>query len=374
MQKLLQWVKTNIQPVQILKNLWFLFKDTFTQWSQDKAARMSAGLAYYTTFSMAPLLLIVIFITGLVLGPAAAEGRIITEISSVVGNQAAQTIQEIIKNANRPFPGVIATIIGVLTMLYGASGMFAQIQDSLDTIWKVPIKENPKPFDFLRTRSVSFLMVVASGVLLLSMVMFSTVQATIAKYFSQYIPTTESFWELNNFLFTFLIITFLFAAVFKIIPRIRIQWRDVWIGAAFTALLFNGSKVLISLYLGNSSIISTYGAASSLVVIMLWVYYSAQIFLFGAEFTQVYTRRYGSLRPIVEITPTIEASTEPVQPVMQEEAAAEIPVEMEESLSTKTTQPKKNNQTVKVVAAAVPVLAGITFAVWHFFFRSRNKK
>ncbi|NTV37075.1 MAG: YihY/virulence factor BrkB family protein, partial [Anaerolineaceae bacterium] len=252
MQKLLQWVKTNIQPVQILKNLWFLFKDTFTQWSQDKAARMSAGLAYYTTFSMAPLLLIVIFITGLVLGPAAAEGRIITEISSVVGNQAAQTIQEIIKNANRPFPGVIATIIGVLTMLYGASGMFAQIQDSLDTIWKVPIKENPKPFDFLRTRSVSFLMVVASGVLLLSMVMFSTVQATIAKYFSQYIPTTESFWELNNFLFTFLIITFLFAAVFKIIPRIRIQWRDVWIGAAFTALLFNGSKVLISLYLGNS--------------------------------------------------------------------------------------------------------------------------
>ncbi len=364
-----------LKPVAALKEIWFLFRDTYREWSKDKANRMSAGLAYYTIFSMAPFLLIAIFIAGLVFGPAAAQGRLLTEISTVVGRDAASAIQQILINANRPFTGALATIIGVLTMLYGASGMFLQIQDSLDLIWKVPQKENPHPFDFIKNRFMSFLMVLAAGLLLLLLLTSSTLQNTIQTYFGDYFSPDENFWRFNNFLTTFLMITAVFAMVFKIIPRVPIRWRDVWLGAMLTALLFNLAKTFLAMYLGSSSISTTYGAASSLIILMVWVYYSAQVFLFGAEFTKVYTRRFGSMR-------ARPAAAQPdQQPAVPETPPVEIPASMNdapadpsnENGSSEPLTPKKGKKAAAILAASLPILAGLTFAAWKVFFNGQKK-
>ena len=368
MRQLVQQLKS-FRPLAAAREIWFLFRDTIQAWNRDKANRMSAGLAYYTIFSMAPFLLIAIFIAGLVFGPAAAQGRVLTEISSIVGRDTAGAIQQILLNANRPFTGALATIIGTLTMLYGASGMFLQIQDSLDIIWKVPPKENPHPFDFLKTRFMSFLMVLAAGVLLLLLLTSSTLQSTINTYFSQYFSPDEDFWRFNNFLTTFLMITAIFAMVFKIIPRVPIRWRDVWLGAMLTALLFNLAKTFLAMYLGSSSISTTYGAASSLMILMIWVYYSAQVFLFGAEFTRVYTQRFGSMRP----QPPAE-QPEAVSPPEQRIPEEPLPLLANSQTGTDTAaKPAKASTTVKVIAAAVPILAGVTFAAWKLFFNPRKK-
>lgn len=285
------------------KDVFKLLKDTVTEWSEDKVPLWAAALAYYTIFSLAPLLLIAIAIAGVVFGEDAARGEIVGQIQNLVGKQGAEAIQSMIQNAHRPGSGgTIATIVGVVTLLFGASGVFGQLQDALNSIWGVKPKPGRGIASFLQTRFLSFAMVLVIGFLLLVSLVLSAALAAIAAFFSHFLPELVIFGQLLNFVVSFGFITLLFAAIYKFLPDVNVAWKDLWVGAATTSLLFNIGKFLIGLYLGSSGASSTYGAAGSLVVLLLWVFYSAQIILFGAEFTQVFAKYRGS-----EITPSDHA-------------------------------------------------------------------
>jgi membrane protein len=274
------------------KDIVGLLKQTWTEWQEDKASRLAAALAYYTAFSIAPLLVIVIAIVAFVFGQEAAEGGISQQLKELVGSPGAEAMQAMIKSAQKPTEGTIATIISVVILFFGATGVFSELQDSLNTIWEVAPKPGVK--GLVRNRILSFAMVLAIGFLLLVSLLVSAVLAGLSNFLGGLIPGLDFLWPTVNFLISFGVITLLFALMFKFLPDAKIAWGDVWIGAAITALLFTIGKSLIGLYLGNSSVGSTYGAAGSLVVLLLWVNYSAQILFFGAEFTQVYANKYGS--------------------------------------------------------------------------------
>lgn len=276
------------------QTIWELLKQTFDEWSEDKASRLAAALAYYTVFSIAPLLVIVIAIAGLVFGEDAARGEIVTQIQGLVGRSGAEVIETAIQNANQPATGTIASIISIVALLFGALGVFAQLQDALNTIWEVQPKPGRPVKGFIRRNILSFSMVLGIGFLLLVSLVISAVLAGISTYFSHLVPGFEFLWQAINFLVSFAVTTFLFAMIFKFLPNVHIKWGDVWIGAIITSLLFSIGRFLLGWYLGNGSFGSAYGAAGSLVIILAWVYYAAQILFFGAEFTQVYARRYGS--------------------------------------------------------------------------------
>ncbi|MGI8503553.1 MAG: YihY/virulence factor BrkB family protein [Hassallia sp.] len=271
-----------------------LFQETFQEWSNDKASRLSAALAYYTIFSIAPLLIIVIAIAGAVFGEEAASGQIFAQIQGLVGEAGAKVIQEAIKNASQPKQGAIASIISVVVLIFGATGLFTELQDALNTIWEVQPKPGRAVKNMVRTRFLSFAMVLGIGFLLLVSLVVSGVLAALIGYFNNLIPGIDFIWQIVNFLLGFAITTVLFGLIFKVLPDVKITWSDVWIGAAITSLLFSFGRLLLGQYLGNGSFGSTYGAAGSVVVVIAWVYYAAQILFFGAEFTQVYARRYGS--------------------------------------------------------------------------------
>ncbi len=277
-----------------LKIIWGLLKDTFNEWNEHKAPRLGAALAYYTLFSIAPLLIVVIAMAGLVFGQRAAEGQLVGEIRGLVGDEGAKLIQSMIENARQPASSIAATLIGLATLLLGALGVFAQLQDALNTIWGVAPKPGRGVLSIIQDRLLSFTMVLGTGFLLLVSLIISTALAALGKFFGQLMPIPPFILELINFVMSFAVITLLFALIFKYLPDAHTAWNDVWIGAAVTSLLFTIGKLLIGWYLGNNAVGSTYGAAGSLVVILLWIYYSAQILLFGAEFTQVYANRYGS--------------------------------------------------------------------------------
>lgn len=278
-----------------IKAIGNLFKETFQEWQTDKSPRLAAALAYYTVFSLAPLLIIVIAIAGAVFGQQAARGEIVGQIESLVGQQGAQAIQTAIENANRPSAqGGIASLISVIVLIFGASGVFAQLQDALNTIWEVKVKPGRGITGFIRKRLLSFAAVLGIGFLLLVSLVISAVLSGISHYFSNLLPGADFIWYLLNIIVSFAIITLLFALIYKYLPDVKIRWKDVWIGAAMTALLFVVGKYALGLYLGRGSFGSTYGAAGSLVVLLAWVYYSSLILFFGAEFTQVYARHYGS--------------------------------------------------------------------------------
>jgi membrane protein len=274
-------------------NLIKLLRQTFTEWNQDKAPQLAAALSYYTAFAIAPLLVIVIAVAGLVLGPEAARGRIEGEIRGLVGTEAASAIQDILANANQPTTGIISTIVSVVTLLLGATGFFGQLQDSLNTIWgvKTPARSI---IETIRVRFVSFSMILGIGFLLLVSLIVSAVLAGVSEYVNSVVPSAEFLSQLINFLISFGVITVMFAMIYKVLPDVEIAWSDVWLGAVVTSLLFNLGKYLIGLYLGQSGVASAYGAAGSFVLLLLWVNYSAQILLLGAEFTQVYANMYGS--------------------------------------------------------------------------------
>jgi membrane protein len=270
-----------------------LLKSTFKDWNEDKASRLAAALAYYTAFSVAPMLLIAIAIAGLVFGDEAAQGSIFVQVQGLLGPEAAGTIETAVKNSRQPGASTVSAIIGLVTLVWSASNVFSQLQDALNTIWEV----QPKPAGLvgsLKRRLLPMSMVLGIGFLLLVSLVLSAGLAALGRFFEGLLPGTSALWEVVNFVISFGVITGLFAAIYKLLPDVEIRWSDVWIGAAVTALLFTIGKLLIGLYLGNASIGSTYGAAGSLLVVLVWVYYSAQILFFGAEFTQVYARRYGS--------------------------------------------------------------------------------
>lgn len=269
-----------------------LLKQTFKEWQEDKASRLAAALAYYTAFSIAPLLVIVIAIAAFFLGEQAAQGQIVGKIQGLVGNNAAEAIQSMIQNSQKPTTGIVATLISVGVLLFGATNVFAQLQDALNTIWEVTPKPGVK--GLVKARFISFAMILGVGFLLLVSLVLSTFLSVVGSYLGGLFPDLQFIWSILNFIISFAVITLLFAMIYKFLPDVKITWSDVGIGAAITALLFTIGKSLLGLYLANSSIASTYGAAGSFVVLLLWVNYSAQILLFGAEFTQVYANKYGS--------------------------------------------------------------------------------
>jgi membrane protein len=277
-----------------LQAIWKLFQETFKEWSEDKASRLAAALAYYTIFSIAPLLIIVIAIAGAVFGEEAARGQIVAQIQGLVGPDGAKFLETAIKNANQPKTGAIASIISVVVLLLGATGLFTELQDSLNTIWKVKPKPGRAISNIIRLRVLSFALVIGIGFLLLVSLVISTALAALVTYFSNLLPGVDFLWPILNFILSFAITTFLFGLIFKVLPDVKIAWSDVLIGAILTSFLFSIGRFFLGQYLGNGSFGSTYGAAASLVVILAWVNYAAQILFFGAEFTQVYARRYGS--------------------------------------------------------------------------------
>ncbi|HEX7973699.1 MAG TPA: YihY/virulence factor BrkB family protein [Anaerolineales bacterium] len=284
-----------------------LFRQTFAEWSEDKAPRLAAALSYYTIFSLAPLLVIVIAIAGLAFGKSTAQNQIVGQITSLVGKQGADAIQAMIAGASNPKTSLIATIIGFITLILGAAGVFGQLQDSMNTIWEVAPKPGRGIKGILQDRLLSFAVVLVIGFLLLVSLVISTVISAFSQFASGLLPFSGLMPQLINLVVSFIVITLLFALTFKYLPDVSISWRDVWLGAAFTALLFTIGKWLIGLYLGRSAFNSTYGAAGSLVVVLLWIYYSAQILFFGAEFTQVYGKRFGTeIKPNKNAVPLTE--------------------------------------------------------------------
>jgi membrane protein len=271
---------------------------------------MGAALAYYTAFSLAPLLLIAIAIASLVFHEAARE-RITAEIATTVGDSVADSVRKIMASSQGTGSGVTATIIGIVVLLFGASGVFVELQDSLNTIWGVEAKPGGGVKSFIVQRFLSFGMVLGTGFLLLVSLIISTALSAIGTFLTAHLPGGVVLWQAVNLLVSFGIVTLLFALIFKVLPDVELGWKDVWVGAAITALLFTVGKYLLGLYIAHGSVASGYGAAGSLVIILFWVYYSAQILLYGAALTRVYADRYGShVRPsenAVPVTPEAKA-------------------------------------------------------------------
>lgn len=279
-----------------LKAIGKLFTDAFDAWGEDRAARMGAALAYYTIFSLAPLLIIVIAVAGLAFGQAAAQGQIVQEIQGFVGVEGAQSIQAMLEKTRQPAAGIIATVLGFITLLIGATGVVGELKDALNTIWKVKPEPGSSVMSMVKSRLISLAMVLGIGFLLLVSLIASAALSAVHNYLSHVLvhPGFLYFWQAVNFVVSLGVITVLFAMIYRFLPDITVAWGDVWIGASLTALLFVIGKVLIGLYLGKRSISSAYGPAGSLVLILVWIYYSAQILFYGAEFTRVYAHTFGS--------------------------------------------------------------------------------
>ncbi len=275
-----------------------LLRETFREWREDGATRLAAALAYYTTFSLAPLLVLIIAIAGLAGGREAAQTQTMAQVEDLLGAEGREFVQEMIESASQPETGLLATFIGAVTLLFGALGVFGELQNSLNTIWEV----KPKPAEnwldgvkrFVLRRLLSFTMVLGIGFLLLASLVVSAALSALGEYIGSRWPMADFSLGLINFTISFLVITLLFAMIFKFLPEIKIPWKDVWLGAAVTSAFFSLGKFLIGLYLGRSEVGNTFGAAGSLAILLIWIYYSAQILFFGAEFTQVYSNRYGS--------------------------------------------------------------------------------
>jgi len=273
---------------------WALLKEACSAWMADNAPSFGAALAFYTIFSLAPVLIVVIAVAGVVFGREAAEGEILRQIQTLVGHSGATTIQSVIQSANRPGLGVIASTLSVATVLLGASGAFLELQDTLNKIWRTKPRSESFWVCAIRKRCLSFGLVLGTGFLLLVSLALSAALAAIGTFMAHALPAPVPLLESVNFLLSFGVITLLFGMLFKVLPDTKVAWSDVWIGAAVTSLLFTLGKLLIGLYLGRSTIASAYGAAASLVIFLVWVYYSAQILLWGAEFTHVYAKQHGS--------------------------------------------------------------------------------
>jgi membrane protein len=279
-----------------LKDLWTILTETWNAWSTHKAPRAGAALAYYTLFSLAPLLVIVIAVAALVFGQEAAQGKIVTEIQGVVGEESARAIQAMIEKARAPAAGILATVLSLMTMLLGATAVVGELKDILNTIWNVQPAPGSGILSTLKARCMSLAFVLGIGFLLLVSLVISTVLSALNGFFSHLLPSPWLLhvWQVVNVVVSLGVITVLFAMLYRFLPDTEVPWRDVGIGAGITALLFVISKFLLGFYLGQSSIGSAYGPAGSLVLILVWVYYASLVFLFGAEFTAVYAHRHGS--------------------------------------------------------------------------------
>ncbi len=271
-----------------------ILRDTFDNWNKDHAPRLGAALAYYTVFSIGPLLIIAIAIASLVFGQQAAQGQLIGQFRSLLGDQGASFLQIAIENAYRPGTGVLASLIGIVTLLLGALGLFGQLQDALNTIWQVTPKPGRSIMRMLRNRALSFSMVLVIGFLFLVSLAISAGLAALVRYFGNMLPISANMLQGANFFGSLVVVTILFALIFKYLPDAVVRWRDLWTGAILTSLLFTIGMFLLDLYIRNGAFGSTYGAAGSILIVLVWIYYSAQILFFGAEFTKTCAIRYGN--------------------------------------------------------------------------------
>jgi membrane protein len=272
-----------------------LLKQTASEWMEDDAPTLGAALAYYTVFSLAPLMTIAIAMAGFFFGKEAAQGQIFDELRVLLGEQGGKAVEEMVQSANaQPTAGIVATIISIVMLLVGASGVFGQLQASLNTIWGVKPKPGRGVLGIIQDRLLSFGFTLVVGFLLLVSLLLTAGIALVADWVGSLMPGSETIAQMLNILFSLAMITLLFAMIFKFLPDAKIAWRDVWVGAFITAALFTIGKFALGIYLGKSGVASSYGAAGSLIVLLLWVYYSSQILFFGAEFTQVYANRFGT--------------------------------------------------------------------------------
>ncbi|HMN11560.1 MAG TPA: YihY/virulence factor BrkB family protein [Bellilinea sp.] len=279
------------------KTFFNLLKETFKEWQKDKVARLAAALSYYTVFSLAPLMLITLAIVRLVYAAGQGQELLIQQIQGLVGKTGAEFFRQVIETGQSTEKSVVATIIGIVTMFLGASGVFLQLKDALNTVWGIEDGSRFKGISgFVRVRAISFTSVIVLGFLLLVSLIVSAGLSALFAYAERWIGDIAILGIILNLVISLGMFTLVFAAMFKYLPDVSVSWRDVWIGAFFTAVLFSLGKLLIGVYLGRSAFADTYGAAASLVVVLLWVFYSAQIVLFGAEFTQVYSTKFSPRR------------------------------------------------------------------------------
>jgi membrane protein len=274
-----------------------LMKKALAAWSDDYAPSMGAALSYYTLFSITPLLVIVIAIAGFFFGDDAVRGEIFVQLNGLIGAEGARTIEQMLQSVSRPEEGAIAAAISLAVLVLGATTVLGELQNDLDRIWRAPqAKKTGGVLGFARSRLLSFVMILTIAFILIVSLVFSAAISLIGKWWGAWFGGWELLAHAIDLAASFGLMTMLFALIYKIVPGVHIRWHDVWVGAAVTALLFAIGKVLIGLYLGRSGVTSGFGAAGSLVLLMVWVYYSAQIFLIGAEFTWVYAHEYGSRR------------------------------------------------------------------------------
>jgi len=280
-----------------LRRIGKLLKKAGNAWIDDHAQSMGAALSYYTVFSIAPLLLIAISVAGLVFGQDAARGAVVDQLQGLIGQSGAQAVQDLLKNVSRPSEGIVATITGLVVLLIGATSVFGELQDDLNRIWQVPTRRKVSTWwAFVRARLLSIGMIFALGFLLLVSLAASAAFDAVAAWSTASITGWEPLAHGVNFVVSFVLTTTLFALIYRFMPQATIEWKDVGVGAVVTAFLFSVGKMLIGLYIGKSALASGFGAAGSFAVLLAWVYYSAQIFLFGAEFTWAYAHAFGSRR------------------------------------------------------------------------------
>jgi membrane protein len=286
-------------PANKLKAAWELIKLTFSEWMNDNTFEFSAALAFYTIFSIAPVLLIAVGVASFFLAPDTATDQIVGEMEKLIGAQGANAVRQVMESSRGFGKGLWAVSVGIITLIMGATAVFGELQSALNHIWDVKAKpDRGVIMSFIVDRFRSFSIAVCVGFLLLVSLVISAVISGLQNYMNNWLPGVPWVWQTANVVSSFFVIAVLFAMIYKLLPDVVIPWRDVWIGAAVTALLFTTGKYLIGIYLGQTATTSAFGAAGSLVVLLFWVYYSALISFLGAEFTQVYARRYGSgIRP-----------------------------------------------------------------------------
>lgn len=275
--------------------MWNLLKSTWKEWNEDEASQLAAALAYYAVVSIAPLLVLVVMIAGLFLGRQAAQGQLMAQLRGVMGAESAQFLETVLQNANQPKLISLVGVLSFLMLVWGSTNLFTQLQNSLDKIWNVKKQQGGGIWATLRSRLLAFIMVLGVDLLLIASFALNAVLSAAADTGRNLLPGTDWVWQTANHLVSFGVLMLLFAVIFKVLPHVHIPWRDVWLGAAVTALLFTIGNFVLGLYLANAG--SAYGAVGSVVVFLLWVSYSAQILFLGAEFTQVYARRRGGGLP-----------------------------------------------------------------------------
>jgi len=277
------------------QGLWTMLKQAVAAWIDDYAPSMGAALAYYTMFSLAPLLLLAIGLAGLIFGEEAARGQIVAQLGGLVGSEGAEAIEGLLKSANHPGSNIVATVLSVATLLIAATSIFGELQSDLDRIWRAPTASGPTGlWGVIRARLLSLGMVASIGFLLLVSLVVSAMLSALGSWWSSWFGGWTIVLQIVNQVTSFGIITVLFALMYRILPRVAVGWHDVWVGSAATALLFTIGKYLVGLYIAKAAVASGFGAAGSIVVLLVWVYYSSQLFLLGAEFTWVYAHSHGS--------------------------------------------------------------------------------